>query len=68
MTHLLVEHVCLHVLAHIERYATRGIPITGTWLAALRLVEHVLFNTSRHRRSAEMSRRIRSYIDRNPQT
>jgi TRAP-type uncharacterized transport system substrate-binding protein len=68
MTHLLVEHVCLHVLAHIERYATRGIPITGTWLAALRLVEHVLFNTSRHRRSADMSRRIRSYMDRNPQT
>ena len=29
MAHLLVEHVCLHVLAHIERYAKRGIPITG---------------------------------------
>ena len=68
MAHLLVEHICLHVLAHIERYAKRGTPITGHWLAALRLVEHVLFNASRHRRSAEMSRRIRSYMDQNPQT
>ena len=44
MAHLLVEHICLHVLAHIERYAKRGTPITGHWLAALRLVNNVLFN------------------------
>jgi uncharacterized protein len=63
--HLILENLCLRVLAHIESTVKRGRPITGRHLIILRIIDRLLFASSRRMRTEELSRRIRTYADPN---
>ncbi|HEY0181489.1 MAG TPA: TAXI family TRAP transporter solute-binding subunit [Rhodopila sp.] len=63
MTNLLVENLCLRLLAHIERSATPDRPISGLRLVIVHLIERTLFTSSKRKRSEELIGRIRRYAD-----
>ena len=65
MTNLLVENLCLRLLAHIERSATPDRPISRPRMLIVRFAERLLFSSSKRKRSEELIGRIRRYADSN---